>query len=71
MYEYDYSKLRGKIAEKIGTLTAFTEKMQISEPSLYSKINNKTEFKQSEIVKACEILEIPIDIVKEYFFCIK
>ena len=71
MYEYDYSKLRGKIAEKVGTLTSFTEKMQISEPSLYSKINNKTEFKQSEIVKACEILEIPIDIVKEYFFCIK
>ena len=70
MYIYDYSKLKGRIVEKEGTLSAFIEKIKMSEPSFYSKINNKTEFKQSEILDSCNILGIPLEDAKYYFFCI-
>lgn len=68
MYTYNYSKLRGRITEKLGTLGNFIIEMNMSEPAIYNKFNNRTEFKQSEILKACEILNIPIAQISEYFF---
>ena len=68
---YDYSKLRGRVVEKCGTLTHFREKMGLSDRTVSAKFNGLSEWKQSEIVRACEILEIPATDINAYFFNIK
>ena len=42
--------------------------MNLSERSMSLKLNNKRRFTQPEIVKACEILEIPLNESASYFF---
>lgn len=68
---YDYSKLLGRIVEKVGTQGAFANAMEISERTLSLKLNNKIAFKQSEISKVCELLDICVQDIPEYFFCLK
>jgi hypothetical protein len=65
---YDYSKLSGRIKEKYGTNGKFAKALGLSEHSFSKKITNKARFKQSEITKSCELLEIPYVDVGEYFF---
>lgn len=65
---FDYSKLNGRIVEKFGTQAKFAEAMGISEHSISQKVNNKTTWKNTEIHKACELLEISNDAVGTYFF---
>lgn len=67
----DYSKLRGAIREKYGTQQAFALAMGMSEASLSAKLNGHTEWQTDEIVKACELLGIPLELAHEYFFCPK
>lgn len=68
---YDYSKLLGKIVEKCGTQFNFSEKMGLSERTISLKLNRKVPWKDTEIIKAAEILGIPNDEIVEYFFKIK
>lgn len=65
----DYSKLRGAIREKYGVHKAFARALFMSEASLSAKLNGRTEWRTDEIVKACELLGIPLDQAHEYFFC--
>ena len=65
---YDYSKLRGRIAEKYGTNAHFAEKMGLSERGLWLKMKGKTFFKQSEIQKAIELLALDDSDINAYFF---
>ena len=67
----DYSKLLGRIVEKYGTQFNFAKILGISERSLSLKLNSKVGFKQSEIVKSCELLGIEDVEIAEYFFVIK
>lgn len=67
-YEYDYNKLRGRIIEKFGNVLSFCKEIQISEPSIYSKLKHRTEFTQSQIVKSCILLDIPTNEIPVYFF---
>jgi transcriptional regulator with XRE-family HTH domain len=65
---FDYNKLRGRIKEMYGTQDAFAEAIGIGRVSLSEKLNNKVEFKQREINKACDVLKIPIEDMTDYFF---
>lgn len=65
--QFDYSKLRGRIREKLGSETKLAEKMGVSAVSLSSKLNNKVGFTNSEMRKVCELLEIDSDDVGSYF----
>ena len=69
-YIYNYNKLKGRIIEKTGSQTNFAQQMKLSETTIYSKLNGKIEFKQSEIVDACKILDISDNEMTKYFFCI-
>lgn len=71
--EYDFSKLRGRIKEKLKSEARFAEKIEISSASLSSKFNNRSDFSASEISKAVEedVLDIPISEIGEYFFTTK
>lgn len=65
---YDYSKLYGLIAEKCGTQAVFAEKIGLSERSVSLKLNGKIGWKQGEIAKACEVLDISPENIPTYFF---
>ena len=69
--EMSYSKLRGKIKEVFGRQDSFAEAMKMDSATLSAKLNNKTPWKDDEIVKSCELLGIQITEVHEYFFCAK
>lgn len=70
IYKYDFSKLRGRIKEKLGSEAKFAEKLDISPASLSSKFNNKSDFTASEISRATDedVLDIPLDEIGINFF---
>lgn len=65
---YNYSKLNGKIVEKYGTQSKFAEAMGLSERTISLKLNNLVAWKQTEITKAIDILDIPANKIQDYFF---
>lgn len=65
---FDYSKLRGRIVEKYGTLGKFAEAVELSPHSLANKMNNKRYWKQNEILATIRLLEISDNKIYEYFF---
>lgn len=67
---FDFSKLRGRIKEKLGNEANFAVKIKISPASLSSKFNNRSDFSASEIYRAADedVLDIPLPELGEYFF---
>lgn len=65
---YDYSKLKGRIVEKCGCQQNFAKLVGLSERSISLKLNNERFFKQSEIQKCIEVLEIKYEDIQKYFF---
>lgn len=68
---YDYSKLSGKIVEVLETRSEFARSMGLSERTISLKMNNAVPWKQTEISKACLLLNIPFEEVQDYFFKLK
>lgn len=68
---YDYSKLLGRIIEKYASRGSFATAMGLSERSMSLKLNNQVSFKQSEISKACELLDVKEEDIPAYFFTLK
>ncbi len=66
--EYKYNKLRGRIIEKYGSQGEFADKIGLSETSVSKKMTGKTGFDQSDIIKWCEALDIPLAEAGTYFF---
>lgn len=64
----NYSKLAGRIVEKFGTQYNFAMAMKLSERSISLKMNNKVPWKDFEMVKASELLEIDVSQMHKYFF---
>ena len=67
----DYNKLRGKIVEKYRTQSNFAKAMGFSERTLSLKMNNEVDWKQTEILKAAELLDIVKEEINNYFFTYK
>ena len=61
------SRLKARIIEMKMTQEQLAAMLNISYQSLSYKINNKTDFKASEILKLCELLKI--EDKDQYFFC--
>lgn len=70
MLIFNFDKVRGRIKEKLKYESVFADKLSISQASLSSKFNNRSDFTASEIAKAVEpdVLDIPICEIGEYFF---
>ena len=68
---FDYSKLRGRIREILGTQSKFANLLGISEATLSKKLNNETDFTQSEMNRSCEVLKFPTMEIPVYFFTVK
>ena len=61
-------KLTGRIIEKYGSRKAFAQALGIKETTLSIKLGGKSDFKESEIRRSMELLEIPAKEVGTYFF---
>lgn len=67
-YNYNYSKLLGRLREKHITQSGLASMLGLSETSLNLTLNNKRPFRQTEISKVCECLDIPNEHIDSYFF---
>ena len=65
---FDYAKLKGRIIEKFGTQRDFAQGMGVSERTLSLKMNNAIFFRQDEITKAADLLDISPTDINMYFF---
>lgn len=65
---FAYEKLKGKIKEVFDTQEAFAIAMGMGRTTLYSKLNNITEFTQLEMLRALELLHLEKADVDVYFF---
>ncbi len=63
-----YPKLRGRIYEKYGTMTAFAEALGIHRQSLSLKMTKKVGISNAEIIRWCELLDIQQEEIGAYFF---
>lgn len=64
----DFSKLSGRIVEKFGTQYNFATAIGLSERSLSLKLNNRVGWKDEEMEKAIELLDLDITEIPSYFF---
>ena len=65
---FDYSKLRGRIVEKCGSMEAFSEAIGLSAVTISKYMNNKVPWKQTNINAAVRVLEIQPEEISAYFF---
>lgn len=65
---YDYSKLRGRIVEKYGTVTAFSAALGSNVNTVLSKLNGTTGWKMQDIESSLSLLDISRDEIGLYFF---
>lgn len=68
MPKIDYSKLLGRIKEKGYTQKSISEMISLSESHFCRKLSGEFSFRQSEIHRICEILDIPAQEIGDYFF---
>lgn len=66
--QFDLSKMRGRIREKLGTEQEFQKRMGFSKFKTTNRLNGQSFFKADEIDLACEILEISPAEIPAYFF---
>lgn len=63
-----YSKLRGRIVEKYGTISAFSIKLDKKVQVVSRKLNSDIGFTKNDILTWCVLLEIPKEEIGTYFF---
>ncbi len=68
--EFDFSKLKGRIAEKFGNGKALAEYLQLTPSALSRRLNNKAPFQPEEIMAMCDpkCLDIDVQEIGVYFF---
>lgn len=65
---YTYNKLRGRIVERYRTQDAFAKAIGITKNALSRKMTGKAGISQEDIAKWCQLLDIDIREIGEYFF---
>lgn len=68
MRRYDYSKLRGRIKEKLGTEREFASRIGRTANYVSKVFRNGTYLAQNDIANGADILDIPVDEIGVYFF---
>ena len=68
--QYNYSRLRGKIREVLGTEGEFASQLGRSHNFIVSVFKGNSYFEQKDIDRACQILGIEPDDIGVYFFAI-
>lgn len=63
-----FGKLREQIKLVFGTQKAFAEAMGMNVATLNAKLNSKATWTAEEIEKTCDLLDVSLKNVNEYFF---
>ena len=66
--KFDYARLRGRTKERGLTQEQLSVAAGIKEATYSQKLNNNSEFKQSEILNICSALAIDHSQIHAYFF---
>lgn len=68
--DFDFSKLKGRIAEKYECRKAFADYLGMNSSALSNRLSGKVSFRPEEIVAICapECLDIPAEDIGTYFF---
>lgn len=61
-------KLKLKVKEVFDTQAAFADAMGMSYTALNFRLNDKVDWTAPEIVKACDLLGVPLNEAYKYFF---
>lgn len=67
---FNYNKLRGRIKEIFGTNQNFADAIGMGRGTLSAKLNNLTEFTQSEMRDSAKLLCFPESDIPVYFFTV-
>lgn len=65
---FDYSKLRGRIVEKYGSIEAFASETSISNMSVSKKLNNKVAISRDDMIEWSGLLDIPLEEYGAFYF---
>lgn len=71
MDRFDYGKLRERIRDKQATQTDLANALNLSTKTISLKMSGKISWKQEEIFKLLQFLNIPNEQVSDYFFTLK
>ena len=68
--EFDFSRLRGRMVEKFGSVSAVAKVLDMPASILSSRITNRTPLKPEEIYALAQpsCLDIPDEEIGAYFF---
>lgn len=66
--KFDFNALKAKMIEKYGSQSQFAEAFGTSENTMSRKMQSKTPFSRDDIVRICDMLNIPKDQIGYYFF---
>ena len=66
--EFDYSRLDGRIRERFKTQGNFAKAVGMSRTSLNLKLRNHVDFTGPQILRTCDVLDIPRKEISAYFF---
>lgn len=65
---FKYSKLRGRIVERYGTISKFSDKLGKPIQVVSRKLSGKTQFSKKDIAIWCDLLDIKLEEIGPYFF---
>jgi len=65
---FDYSKLKGRMKEKGFTQEDVAKHVNKGKSTISLKLNNQSTFMQDEMAIIINLLDIPKEQIKEYFF---
>lgn len=68
--KFNHSKLLGRIRECGFTQEQLAKAIGISKATLSAKLNNQFYFTAKEMYDICEVLNIPLSEISEYFFAL-
>ena len=63
-----FSKLRGRIIEKYGTITNFADNTRKSRVAVFNKLSGATDFSKDDICEWAGLLDIQQEDFGAYFF---
>lgn len=63
-----FGKLREQISIKYGTMDNFAKVFGVNSATLSKKLTGKGKITKEDIERFCELLDIPVEEIPEYFF---
>lgn len=66
--KYDYSRLRGRIVEKYGSMSHFADSVGMTRVSVSNRITGKIMFTVEDVDKWATLLDIDVTDLHRYFF---